>query len=162
MNRLIIRRLGATAACLLAGAACATVPCERDEGQPALRQTSLVLESRSTGRHWLNAEVASRAGERSRGLMCRRLLQHGHGMLFVYPEETAVRMWMKDTLLPLDLLFARADGRIVKVIEQARPLSEAWLEAGQPVRYVLELPAGSALQYGISEGDRMALPESLR
>ncbi len=158
----IIRRLGAALACLLAGVACATTPCERDDGQAPLRQTSLVLESRATGRHTINAEVADNARERGRGLMCRHILQQDFGMLFVYPEETEARMWMKDTLLSLDLLFARADGRIVKLIEHAKPLSEAWLEAGQPVRYVLELPAGTAARLDVGAGDAMVLPRSLR
>ncbi len=158
MNTLIIRRSGAAFACLFCGSlACAAAPCSGDAGQAPLEQLQVFVDS-GTARYPLAVEAADSAKERARGLMCRRELAADAGMLFVYPEDTPARMWMKDTLLALDMLFIAGDGRIVQVTEEAQPLSEDWIEARQPVRYVLELKAGSARRLGIKQGDRLVLP----
>ncbi|MGH8530823.1 MAG: DUF192 domain-containing protein [Nevskiales bacterium] len=155
----MIRR-AAVLACLFLiaawGVACAAAPCADDSGQASLRQMQVFLDGDGT-RHALAVEVADSAQERARGLMCRRALATDSGMLFIYPEETLARMWMKDTLLALDMLFIASDGRIVKVVEHTQALSEDWVEAKQPVRYVLELKAGSARRLGLKTGDRLRL-----
>lgn len=96
-------------------------------------------------------EIARDPGERSIGLMHRESMDTDHGMLFVFPEQQVVGFWMKNTPLPLDLIFIGQDG-LVKDIESGEPLSEASISPDQPVRFVLELNAGTAARVGIVEG----------
>ncbi len=102
-------------------------------------------------------EVAATAAARERGLMYRTSLADGHGMLFVFPAEQDHAFWMKNTLIPLDLLFIGGDGRIVGIHAEARPLSTAPIAVGRPSRWVLEVPGGFAARRGIRVGDRVEL-----
>ncbi len=90
------------------------------------------------------AEIARTPGERARGLMARTELAPGHGMLFDFRRELRVAMWMKDTLLPLDMVFITASGRVRRIERGAVPLSETTIFSGGVVRYVLEVGAGDA------------------
>ncbi len=118
---------------------------------------SLAMERVSVTSHdgtaQFNLEIADSAHERAAGLMCRRELAPYHGMLFVYPHPQVVKMWMKNTLIPLDMLFVAADGRIVKIAENLAPRKEKRIDSGVPVTAVLELPAGSVARHGIQVGD---------
>jgi len=107
------------------------------------------------GAHSFQIEIADDMGERSRGLMFRRSLGQNQGMLFDFREERPVSMWMKNTYLPLDMLFIGADGTIREIAENTTPLSERTVSSGVPVRYVLEINAGRAAALGIEEGDRV-------
>lgn len=113
------------------------------------------------GTHRFEVEVARTNVQRARGLMFRIRLAADAGMLFVYERRGPVVMWMKNTLISLDMLFIAADGRIVRIAANTTPLSKKMISSGSPVRAVLELPAGTAARLGIAPGDRVrsdALP----
>ncbi len=103
-------------------------------------------------------EVMQTPEERSKGLMYRRELPMGRGMLFDFSPEQNVSMWMKNTYISLDMIFIRADGRILRIAENTTPESEAIIPAGGMVRGVLEVIGGTAKKYGIAPGDRVAHP----
>jgi uncharacterized protein len=105
-----------------------------------------------------SVEVMRTPDERAKGLMFRRELAEGRGMLFDFAPEQNVSMWMKNTYLRLDMIFIRADGRILRIAENTTPESEAIIPSGGPVRGVLEVIGGTAKKYGIAPGDRVAHP----
>jgi hypothetical protein len=107
-------------------------------------------------------EIARTPAERSQGLMHRDRLDAEEGMLFVYEGEQPVTMWMRDTRIPLDMLFIGAEGTIVKIRERAVPYSEEVINSEKPVIAVLEVNGGTVSRYGIEAGDRVTLPESAR
>lgn len=100
-------------------------------------------------------EVAASSEERAQGLMNREVLEPGSGMLFDYGEPTMARMWMKNTLIPLDMLFVDADGVIRHIHAEAKPKDETPIATPVPVRWVLEIPGGRAAQLKLRAGDRM-------
>jgi len=100
-------------------------------------------------------EVVSSPADRERGLMFRKSLGANAGMLFLYPDEGPVAFWMKNTLIPLDMLFLKADGSIAHIAHNAVPLDETPIESGGPVKAVLEVNGGTAAALGIKEGDRI-------
>jgi uncharacterized membrane protein (UPF0127 family) len=103
-----------------------------------------------------DVEMATTPEERSKGLMFRRELPAGQGMLFDFGPETPVSMWMKNTHISLDMIFIRADGRIARIAENTVPFSEAIVPSGPPVKAVLEVVAGTTKRLGIAPGDRVA------
>lgn len=103
-------------------------------------------------------EIVSTPATREQGLMFRKSLGANAGMLFLYPEEQAVSFWMKNTLIPLDMLFLKADGRIAHIAHNAVPLDETPIESEAPVKAVLEVNGGTANALGIKEGDRVDYP----
>lgn len=109
------------------------------------------------GEKRFSVEIAAKPGERSAGLMFREHMAQDHGMLFVFDQMQPVGFWMKNTILPLDLVFIGEDGRI-KAIEHGEPFSEAVISPGEPVRFVLELNAGVAARDGIADGDLVRHP----
>ena len=117
----------------------------------------LTIET-AAGVHVIQVEVARTAKERAVGLMHRTELASDRGMLFDYGATRPATMWMKNTLISLDMFFAESDGRIVTVAEGTTPLSEKRIRSGQPVRFVLEMIAGSARRLGIAPGDRLRHP----
>lgn len=102
-------------------------------------------------------ELATTRSERSRGLMYRRNMADGWGMLFVYPGSAERSFWMKNTLIPLDMVFIGPDGRIVHVVESAEPMTRTPRPSKHPARYVLELQGGSAARHGLDVGQYMRL-----
>lgn len=109
------------------------------------------------GQRTFSIEIADDAAERSAGLMFRTDLPEDRGMLFILDGTGNVAFWMKNTPLPLDLIFVGADGR-VKAIRHGEPESEAIISPDAPVRYVLELKAGTAARVGIEDGDLLVHP----
>lgn len=103
-------------------------------------------------------EIAKTEEERQKGLMFRKELPDGRGMLFDFSPEQNVAMWMKNTLISLDMIFIRGDGRILRIAENIPTESERIIQSGGPVRGVLEVIAGTARRYGIEPGDRIAHP----
>lgn len=103
----------------------------------------------------ITAEVVSTPTELSRGLMGRRHLRENRGMWFVMPEEVQHPFWMKDTYIPLDILFIGADYRIADIIPNTKPLSEELLRPRARYRYVLEVRAGFAAHAHLRIGDRI-------
>jgi uncharacterized protein len=108
------------------------------------------------GVHMFAVEMASTPEEQAKGLMFRRHLPEGQGMLFDFHQEQPTSFWMKNTYVPLDMIFIRGDGRILRIAENTVPLSEALVTSGGPVRAVLEVNAGTARKLGIAPGDRVA------
>jgi uncharacterized membrane protein (UPF0127 family) len=110
------------------------------------------------GVHVFAVEMALTPEEQAKGLMFRRSLPEGQGMLFDFQREQPTSFWMKNTYIPLDMIFIRADGRILRIAENTVPLSEALVPSGGPVRAVLEVIGGTAKKLGIAPGDRVAHP----
>jgi len=138
---------------LLAGLACLLQA--GPASTEALERLEIVTRN---GVHVFDVEIAVTPEERSKGLMFRRELPHGQGMLFDFNGEGPVAMWMRNTYVSLDMFFIRADGRIARIAENAEPLSEATIASGVPVKAVLEVVAGTAKRLGIAPGDRVAHP----
>ncbi len=90
--------------------------------------------------------------------MYRKSLPEGRGMLFDFHRDQQVAFWMKNTYIPLDMIFIRGDGTIAHIAEDTVPLSEALVPSGAPVRAVLEVIAGTARKLGIKAGDKVASP----
>lgn len=109
----------------------------------------------SVGGQRFEVEIARTDGERSQGLMFRRFLPANAGMLFDFEQTRSIAMWMKNTFIPLDMLFIDEAGEVVYIAERTVPKSLATISAPQPVRYVLELNGGTADRLGLSVGDRV-------
>jgi uncharacterized membrane protein (UPF0127 family) len=109
----------------------------------------------SSGVHAFSVELATNDAERARGLMFRKSLPEGHGMLFDFQTEQQVQFWMRNTYVPLDMIFIRGDGRVLNIAQNATPLSDALIPSAGPVRGVLEVIAGTARKYHIAPGDRV-------
>jgi len=102
--------------------------------------------------HRFTVEVAATLEQQERGLMFRKALAGGRGMIFPYDPPQDVAFWMKNTLIPLDILFIRSDGTIVR-ITKAQAMDLTPLPSGEPVAGVLEIRGGRAAELGIKEGD---------
>jgi uncharacterized membrane protein (UPF0127 family) len=118
---------------------------------------SLEIASK-TGVHVFAVEMAENDAERAKGLMFRKELPEGRGMLFDFQREQEVSFWMENTYIPLDMIFIRGDGRILRIVENTEPLSTRIIPSGGPVRAVLEVIAGTARKLGIASGDRVGHP----
>jgi uncharacterized membrane protein (UPF0127 family) len=108
--------------------------------------------------HHFTVELATRTDQQVQGLMFRRSLAPDAGMLFLYDADHAIEMWMKNTLIPLDMIFIRADGTILNIAERAVPQSLATIGSAGPARAVLEVNGGTAARLGIKPGDRVLYP----
>jgi uncharacterized protein len=105
-----------------------------------------------------SVEMATTEEEKEKGLMYRKELPDGKGMLFDFSPEQQVSMWMKNTYISLDMIFIRADGRILRIAENTEPQSTKIIPSGGLAKGVLEVIAGTAKKYGIEPGDRVAHP----
>jgi uncharacterized protein len=123
---------------------------------PAGQQT-IEIASKS-GVHIFAVEVADNEAEREKGLMYRKELPEGRGMLFDFHRDQEVSFWMQNTYIPLDMIFIRGDGRILRIAENTEPLSTRLIPSGGPVRAVLEVIGGTARKLGLAPGDRVASP----
>jgi hypothetical protein len=112
----------------------------------------------TTGPHRFRVELAETPEQMTQGLMFRTSLAPDAGMLFDYQQPTAATMWMRNTLIPLDMLFVDGQGRIVNIHERAVPQSLDVIAAAAPVRAVIELNGGTAARLGIEPGDRVVHP----
>ena len=106
-------------------------------------------------RHAFTAELALNDAQREQGLMRRTTMAPDAGMLFDFGTSRDVMMWMKDTVLPLDMLFIDKTGTVTRVQENAVPFSEAIISSRGPIKYVLELNAGRAKALGLRAGDKV-------
>ncbi|MGU3496244.1 DUF192 domain-containing protein [Xanthobacteraceae bacterium A53D] len=103
----------------------------------------------------IEVEVARTDEQRATGLMYRKELPSRQGMLFDFKVDQMVYMWMKNTYIPLDMLFIRADGTIARIEANTTPFSERTISSGEPVRAVIEIAGGEARKLGIAPGDRV-------
>ena len=106
----------------------------------------------------IDIEVAEDPQEKALGLMFRTELADNKGMLFPYSEARELSMWMRNTYIPLDMLFIRPDGVIHRIETRAEPMSERVITSGGPVSAVLELAGGATERLGIKAGDRVRYP----
>ena len=123
----------------------------------ALDRTTVEIASK-TGVHVFTVEIADTEQSRERGLMFRKELPPGRGMLFDFHRERQVGFWMKNTLISLDMIFIDGRGRIVSIEQDAKPMSEDVIMSGGQVRAVLEVDGGTARRLGIAPGDRVYNP----
>jgi uncharacterized membrane protein (UPF0127 family) len=121
-----------------------------------LAEAPLTIHSQN-GVHRFTVEVAATLDQQQRGLMFRRSLAGDRGMIFPYDPPQDLGFWMKNTLIPLDMVFVRADGTIAR-IANATPLSIETVLSGERVAAVLELRGGRAAELGIRAGDRVEWP----
>ena len=138
-------------AVLLAGGAAAQAPVE-------FGRSRIEVVSAAGARRAMDVEMATTPDQLRQGLMYRRSLAADAGMLFDFGSDQPVSMWMKNTLIPLDMVFIAGDGRVVGITERAVPQSLAIISSPGPVRAVLEINGGAAARLGIHAGDHILNP----
>ena len=112
----------------------------------------------ATGEHTFSVEVAATFATRERGLMYRRYMPMDRGMLFEFDRNEPVAFWMKNTFIPLDMVFIARNGKVTRIVDRAEPMSETAISSGGPVAAVLELNGGAAAQIGLKVGDMVGHP----
>ena len=121
--------------------------------------TDSIVEIKSAHAHIrLNVEVADSAEERAIGLMHRENMPHNSGMWFIYETPRTVAFWMRNTLIPLDMIFVDQHGMVQKIHMNARPLDETPIFGGDNIQFVLEVNAGLSERYGLGAGDFIRHP----
>jgi uncharacterized membrane protein (UPF0127 family) len=125
---------------------------------PRAQDLQTVEIATKSGVHVFAVELANTDEKRTRGLMDRKELPEGRGMLFDFQRDQEVSMWMQNTFIPLDMIFIRADGRVHRIAENTEPHSTRIISSGGQVRAVLEVIGGTARKFGIAPGDRVAHP----
>ncbi len=120
-------------------------------------ETRLVVQSEN-GEHAFTVEVVDTPETRAQGLMYRQELADDAGMLFDFREERPVSFWMRNTYIPLDMLFIEADGTILNIHVNARPHDTTSIPSDGPVQFVLEIPGGRSDELGIAAGDTVEHP----
>lgn len=120
------------------------------------RRPAIALHSQGGQSVTVFVEIADTPDTQTLGLMYHQHLDPDHGMLFVFPDERPHAFWMKNTSIPLDLIFIARDGRIVGIHSNAEPFSLAPIDVGVPSRTVLEVNAGFAAAHGLAVGDAVA------
>jgi uncharacterized membrane protein (UPF0127 family) len=130
-----------------------------DELERAFERTSIVIEAADAACYGFDVYLAFTNEQQRRGLMHVRQLPRFMGMLFVYHSDDFRSMWMKNTFIPLDILFIRSDGTVSSVEAMNEPLTLTSIASVEPVRYVLELNGGLAAELGIDAGSIVYLPE---
>jgi len=125
-------------------------------GQPEIKPLQPLEISTSKGPAKFMVEFADTEKTREYGLMCRKLVAPDRGMLFDFkgPVDN-VAFWMRNTLIPLDIIYIRPDGTVLSIARNVPPLNESPVPAGGRIRAVLELASGRAAQLGILPGDRI-------
>lgn len=120
----------------------------------AAEPATLVLETES-GAHRYSVEIADTFAERARGLMFRRSLPKNSGMIFLYDRPQVIGMWMRNTYIPLDMIFIAAGGTVHRVAKHTEPFSAEIVSSEGTVAAVLELNAGEAERIELKPGDRV-------
>ncbi len=151
-----MRRLGGVLALAAASALACRSQASAPSTPPPAAPVSKVVFLTASGDVPVQVEVADTPAERSRGLMFRRELAPDRGMIFVFDEVSDHEFWMKNTYIPLDMIFVSSDRRVVGVVNAA-PLDETAVGVGKPSKYVIEVNAGFARKYGIDGGTLVRL-----
>jgi len=139
--------LGLTAAFLVAG------PGQSKPAQKAGLETLEIVTSRGTAK--FTVEIAATPAQQQRGLMFRTSLAPDKGMLFTYAKPQSASFWMKNTLIPLDIIYIAPNGRVLSIARNAIPHDETPIPSGGYILGVLEIAGGRANQLGILPGDRV-------
>ena len=146
---------------MAAAAACGSTTSASEaplERSPAgLDQVPLTITS-SNGEHRFTVEVARTPEEQAQGLMNRNSVPPDRGMIFPYDPPAQVSFWMKNTLVPLDMIFIGADGKIGRIAAHTTPMSLDPVASIDPVSAVLEIAGGRAAELGIKQGDKVSWP----
>ena len=158
---LLIAGLGILLAATPAPSAPPDPSAERWDGPPADRG-QLVVRDAFGGTHRLAVEIADNSTLRTRGLMWRSDVPDGTGMLFIFPNEVVLCFWMRNTLIPLDILFVDRTGKVVGVVQWAEPKTLTSRTVGKPSMYVLEVPGGWASRNSVQAGARVDLEGDLK
>jgi uncharacterized membrane protein (UPF0127 family) len=140
---------------LLTAGACSA---DAQQGLASFARDSLVLHQADGTERAFDVELAVSPQQQAQGLMYRQSLAADAGMLFVYRPAREVSMWMKNTVIPLDMLFIAEDGEIVKIVERAVPFSLKTISSDSRIRAVLEINGGMVNRLGIRPGDRLGHP----
>ena len=131
------------------------LPADHPEAVVEFAGPETVMLETESGLHEFTVEVAVTPRAKQRGLMFRDELGPDEGMLFFYDQPTNASIWMKNTLIPLDILFVKADGRVAKIARNAVPGSLASMRAGTQVTAVLEIAGGRAAELGVEPGSTL-------
>lgn len=113
----------------------------------------VIISPKSGSGFAVTVEIADTASKREMGLQYRNDLKESQGMLFLFPADSVLTFWMKNTPIPLDMIFIGADMKIAGIVENATPFTLSPRSIGIPSRYVLEINGGLAKKYGIEKGD---------
>ncbi|NRD90262.1 DUF192 domain-containing protein [Sphingopyxis sp. BSNA05] len=132
--------------------AAASTQAELPVSEAGLRQVPLSVRT-ADGRHNFVVEVAESGAEQAQGLMFRTRLAPDKGMIFPFPQDRIASFWMKNTVIPLDIIFVRRDGTIESIAANTPPYSLESVRSNEPVGAVLEIAAGRAAELGIGPGD---------
>jgi uncharacterized membrane protein (UPF0127 family) len=146
---IFFRTISLPTVCATFLAVCALTAAAQDAPQMNLQRTTL-----SAGMHQINAQLALTAQQRQTGLMFRKEMPQGEGMLFIFEEPGQQCFWMKNTLLPLTAAFVADDGTIVNLADMKPQTTDSHCSE-KPVRYVLEMNAGWFAKKGIKAGSRL-------
>jgi uncharacterized membrane protein (UPF0127 family) len=147
----------AAAAALIGCSPQAAVPAPPERSSAGLEQVNLTVQSAGKT-HNFTVEIARTPQEQAQGLMHRQSLAPDRGMIFPYEPPQPVGFWMKNTLIPLDMIFIRADGTIGRIAENTVPMSLEMVPSVEPVVAVLEIAGGRSRELGIKAGDRVDWP----
>ena len=124
-------------------------------------QSRLPTTRMSIGKESFELEIAYRPEDQETGLMHRKSMPDDHGMIFVFPAERNLTFWMKNTLIPLDIIYVNHGGTVVSV-KPMKPLDQTGVTSDGPVMYAIELNAGAAARVGVKAGDVLTVPAELR
>jgi uncharacterized membrane protein (UPF0127 family) len=157
-RKYVYRMLVATLLWLTVLTAAADVTDDAQRLDQNFERSSLQIATPDARLHTFSIWIADSEPRRERGLMFVDHLDADAGMLFIYPAPQRISMWMKNTHIPLDMVFVAADGRVAKVIENTQPMSLKTLESDKEVTAVIELNAGTAKRLHISAGAQVMHP----
>jgi uncharacterized membrane protein (UPF0127 family) len=133
-------------------------PSDAKELDQIFRRSTLQIATPDARLHRFNIWMADDEARRNRGLMFVKHLNAGDGMLFVYPRPQTIAMWMKNTFIPLDMLFVAPDGKVIHIVANTEPQSEKVIESGGMVVGVVELAGGTAARLKIAPGAQVIHP----
>ncbi len=103
----------------------------------------------------ITIQIADNNAQRAEGLMWRKYMPEDDGMLFEFDDQEILNFWMKNTYIPLDMVFADSNGTIVRIYANAAPLNENTISSDKPAQYVVEVNGGFCARYGINVGDKI-------
>ena len=153
------RRALALCAALVIAATPLVSGCERDKSAATVSEYGIVRMR--VGSQPFILELAATDKTRQHGLMPRHSLPPDRGMIFVFPDEAPRSFWMRNTVIPLDIVYLDRNGKVVS-ISQMKPLDESGVLSGAPAKYAIEMNAGAAAKAGVKVGDVLSIPPAAR